>query len=95
MVGGLTRGIEDTGATRRSVVIVRNVITCAFVALIVVVFRAAGVGGTALAAEASFGLAALIPAAAMRRPSAMFRQAAAQDALAPEMAPAWAVAVAD
>jgi hypothetical protein len=95
MVGGLAKGMEDTGATRRSVVIVRNVITCAFVALIVVVFRAAGVGGTALAAEVSFGLAALIPAAAMRRPSAMFRQAAAQESFAPELAPSWAVSIAD
>jgi hypothetical protein len=91
MVGGLAKGNEDTGAVRHPAFYAKQVITVAFVALIVVMLRVSGVGGTGFAGELAFGLAALIPAAAMRRPTGFaFRQGAFEEmpavAMAPEMA---------
>jgi hypothetical protein len=68
MTGGLSQGFEDAGAARRSAFLVRQVITLGWIALIVLVYRFAGVTGSTLAGQSAFALAAVIPLATAHRP---------------------------
>jgi hypothetical protein len=71
MTGGLSQGFEGEGVVRPCGFVVRHAILLGLVVALAVVYKFAGVAGSALAGQSAFALAALIPVATMHRPGVL------------------------
>jgi hypothetical protein len=71
MTGGLSQGYQGEGVARPSAFVLRQAIILGLVVAIALVYKVAGVAGSALAGQSAFALAALIPVATMHRPGVL------------------------